>query len=77
MFKKIVVIGECMIEFFEKGVDVKCGFGGDILNIFVYIVCQVDFVVLIVYYVMVLGMDSFSQQMLDVWYGENVDIFLI
>lgn len=39
MFKKIVVIGECMIEFFEKGVDVKCGFGGDILNIFVYIVC--------------------------------------
>lgn len=38
MFKKIVVIGECMIELLEKNGVVNCGFGGDILNILVYIV---------------------------------------
>ncbi len=71
--QKIAVIGECMIELSEKGADVKRGFGGDTLNTSVYIARQVDPAALTVHYVTALGTDSFSQQMLDAWHGENVD----
>ena len=76
MSKKIAVIGECMIELSEKGADVKRGFGGDTLNTSVYIARQVDPAALTVHYVTALGTDSFSQQMLDAWRGENVDTSL-
>lgn len=76
MSKKIAVIGECMIELSEKGADVKRGFGGDTLNTSVYIARQVDPAALTVHYVTALGTDSFSQQMLDAWHGENVDTSL-
>ena len=65
-----------MIELSEKGADVKRGFGGDTLNTSVYIARQVDPAALTVHYVTALGTDSFSQQMLDAWHGENVDTSL-
>ena len=77
MSKKIAVIGECMIELSEKGADVSRGFGGDTLNTSVYIARQVNAAALSVDYVTALGTDSFSQQMLDAWQGENVGTGLI
>ncbi|MGT8894813.1 PfkB family carbohydrate kinase [Escherichia coli] len=43
------------------------------MNTSVYIARQVDPAALTVHYVTALGTDSFSQQMLDAWRGENVD----
>ena len=77
MSKKIAVIGECMIELSEKGADVHRGFGGDTLNTSVYIARQVKASDLSVHYVTALGTDSFSEQMLTSWQGENVDTSLI
>lgn len=76
MSRKIAVIGECMIELSQKGADVQRGFGGDTLNTSVYIARQVDSAALSVHYVTALGTDSFSQQMLESWQGENVDTSL-
>ena len=76
MSRKIAVIGECMIELSQKGADVQRGFGGDTLNTSVYIARQVDATALSVHYVTALGTDSFSQQMLESWQGENVDTSL-
>ena len=72
MSKKIAVIGECMIELSQKGAEVSRGFGGDTLNTSVYIARQVAPDALSVSYVTALGTDSFSQQMLEAWQGENV-----
>jgi 2-dehydro-3-deoxygluconokinase len=77
MSKKIAGIGECMLELSEKGADVSRGFGGDTLNTSVYIARQVSAGALTVDYVTALGTDSFSQQMLDAWQGENVGTGLI
>lgn len=77
MSKKIAVIGECMIELSEKGSLVNRGFGGDTLNTSVYIARQVAQSELQVSYITALGTDSFSQQMLEAWQGENVDTRLI
>ena len=71
MSKKIAVIGECMIELSQKGAEVSRGFGGDTLNTSVYIARQVAPDALSVSYVTALGTDSFSQQMLEAWQGEN------
>jgi len=76
MSRKIAVIGECMIELSQKGAEVSRGFGGDTLNTSVYIARQVDADALAVNYVTALGTDNFSQQMLDAWQSENVDISL-
>jgi len=70
------VIGECMIELSQKGAEVNRGFGGDTLNTSVDIARQVDADALAVNYVTALGTDNFSQQMLDAWQSENVDISL-
>ena len=77
MSKKIAVIGECMIELSEKGAAVNRGFGGDTLNTSVYIARQVDQAALQVSYVTALGTDTFSQQMMDAWRGEQVQTSLI
>ena len=77
MSKKIAVIGECMIELSQKGAEVSRGFGGDTLNTSVYIARQVAPEALAVNYVTALGTDSFSQQMLEAWQSENVQISLI
>ena len=77
MSKKIAVIGECMIELSQKGAEVSRGFGGDTLNTSVYIARQVAPDALSVSYVTALGTDSFSQQMLEAWQGENVGTSLI
>ena len=77
MSKKIAVIGECMIELSQKGAEVSRGFGGDTLNTSVYIARQVAADALSVHYVTALGTDSFSQQMLEAWQGENVQTSLI
>ena len=77
MSKNIAVIGECMIELSEKGSSVNRGFGGDTLNTSVYLARQVDADALRVSYVTALGCDTFSQQMLASWEGENVDTSLI
>ena len=77
MSKKIAVIGECMIELSEKNGAVNRGFGGDTLNTSVYIARQTDASALSVHYVTALGTDAFSQQMLDSWQQENVNINLI
>ncbi|AVE40297.1 TPA: sugar kinase [Klebsiella aerogenes] len=77
MSKKIAVIGECMIELSEKNGAVNRGFGGDTLNTSVYIARQTSADALSVHYVTALGTDTFSQQMLESWQGEQVKTDLI
>ncbi len=77
MSKKIAVIGECMIELSEKNAAVNRGFGGDTLNTSVYIARQTSADALSVHYVTALGTDTFSQQMLESWQGEQVKTDLI
>ena len=77
MSKKIAVIGECMIELSEKNGAVNRGFGGDTLNTSVYIARQTSADALSVHYVTALGTDTFSQQMMDAWQGEQVQTSLI
>ena len=77
MSKKIAVIGECMIELSEKNAAVNRGFGGDTLNTSVYIARQTSADTLSVHYVTALGTDTFSQQMLESWQGEQVKTDLI
>lgn len=76
MAKNIAVIGECMIELSQKGSAVKRGFGGDTLNTAVYIARQVSPAALKVHYVTALGTDSFSQEMLNTWQQEGIDVSL-
>lgn len=76
MSRKIAVIGECMIELSQKDADAQHEFGDDTLNTSAYIARQIDAVALSVCYMTALDTDSFSQQMLEPWQGENVDTSL-
>ncbi len=69
---KIGIIGECMIELFDRG-DGTClrGFGGDTLNTAIYLVrCAAT--AIDVHYVTVLGDDPFSDEMLASWQAEGL-----
>ncbi|MTD67485.1 sugar kinase, partial [Escherichia coli] len=69
----IAVIFYGMSELPDKGADVKRGLGCDPPTTSFYTARQVDAAALTVHYVTALGTDSFSQQTLDAWHGENVD----
>lgn len=69
---KIGIIGECMIELFDRG-DGTCqrGFGGDTLNTAIYLSrCAGD--AIDVHYVTALGDDPFSEELLASWQAEGL-----
>ena len=69
---KIGIIGECMIELFDRG-DGSClrGFGGDTLNTAIYL-SRCAGAAIDVHYVTVLGDDPFSEEMLAGWRAEGI-----
>ena len=69
---KIGVIGECMIELFDRG-DGTClrGFGGDTLNTAIYL-SRCAGAAIGVHYVTVLGDDPFSDELLAAWQAEGL-----
>lgn len=75
-YPSVAVIGECMIELSEKDSVLKRGFGGDTLNTAVYLARQTE-KELNVHYITALGLDSFSQEMLDIWQQEQVNTDLV
>lgn len=73
---KIAIIGECMIELSEKNRNLSRNFGGDTLNTAVYLKRQTKSA-LDVYYVTGLGVDSFSNEMIEAWQNEAVNTDLV
>lgn len=73
----IAVIGECMIELSIKDKITTRGFGGDTLNTSVYLSRLFTDNQAAIYYVTGLGVDPFSQEMLNQWQKENIKTNLI
>jgi 2-dehydro-3-deoxygluconokinase len=69
---KIAVIGECMIEVSGQQ-NLKQGFGGDTLNTAVYLARQTVEANIDVFYITALGVDRFSDQMINAWTKEGID----
>lgn len=69
---KIAVIGECMIEVSGQQ-NLKQGFGGDTLNTAVYLTRQTLDANFDVFYITALGVDRFSDQMINSWTEEGID----
>jgi 2-dehydro-3-deoxygluconokinase len=69
--KKIAVIGECMVEFFnEKDNLYRQAFAGDSANCAIYL--KRNFKQSHIEYITVLGVDEFSNKMLDFFHDENL-----
>lgn len=68
----IGIVGECMVELFDKGNGLcERRFGGDTLNTAVYLArCAKSAVE--VHYVSILGDDPLSQDMLEQWQAEGI-----
>ncbi|OCG70898.1 ketodeoxygluconokinase [Gilliamella sp. Occ3-1] len=77
MTTKIAVIGECMIELSMNQDSTTRGFGGDTLNTSVYLSRLLKDNDFSIHYVTGLGADPFSQEMLDCWQTENIQIDLV
>lgn len=75
-YKKIAIIGECMIELSGKPFESQQqSFGGDSLNTAVYLSrLQPD---VAVQYMTGLGIDQYSQSMLSAWRNEGIDTSLV
>ena len=73
----IAVIGECMIELSIKDNLTTRSFGGDTLNTSVYLSRLFPNDQTAIHYVTGLGIDPFSQEMLEQWQKENIKTDLI
>ena len=73
----IAVIGECMIELSIKDNLTTRSFGGDTLNTSVYLSRLFPNDQTAIHYVTGLGIDPFSQEMLEQWQKENIKTNLI
>ena len=70
----IALIGECMIELQQVEQSLRKGFGGDTLNTAVYLSRLTTGKNVNVSYVTALGEDKLSQEMLDNWQSEGINI---
>ena len=81
MTNNIAVIGECMVELQrvelqKSGQLYRQGFGGDTLNTAIYLARLIDKLDKISY-VTGLGIDEFSNSMLQAWESEGIDTRLV
>ncbi|OCG21182.1 MULTISPECIES: sugar kinase [unclassified Gilliamella] len=77
MTVKIAIIGECMIELSIKQNSTNLNFGGDTLNTSVYLSRLLKNNDFSIHYVTGLGIDPFSQEMLQRWQNEKIKINLV
>ncbi|MDF7667529.1 sugar kinase [Orbaceae bacterium ESL0727] len=77
MTQKIAVIGECMIELSIKNHSTTRSFGGDTLNTAVYLARLLKDSDFSIHYVTGLGVDPFSQEMIDCWQQEQIHTDLV
>ncbi len=70
----IAVIGECMIELQKSDCGLAQRFGGDTLNTALYLARLTQNTSMKVSYITALGCEGFSQNMLDNWQQEGIDI---
>lgn len=73
----IAIIGECMIELSIKDSLTTRNFGGDTLNTSIYLSRLFPNNQAAIHYVTGLGVDPFSQEMLNEWQKENIKTDLI
>lgn len=73
----MAVIGECMIELSIKDNLTTRNFGGDTLNTSIYLSRLFPNNQVTIHYVTGLGVDPFSQEMLNKWQRENIKTDLI
>lgn len=73
----MAVIGECMIELSIKDNLTTRSFGGDTLNTSIYLSRLFPNNQVAIHYVTGLGVDPFSQEMLNEWQKENIKTDLI
>lgn len=69
----IAVIGECMIELQQSGEHLSQKFGGDTLNTALYLSRLTQNRPVKTSYITALGMENFSQNMLNHWNNEGID----
>jgi len=79
---KVATIGECMLELSTMGTapfdgETKFGFGGDTLNVAVYLIRAITEKKALVSYVTALGDDPFSEALLDAWRKEGLSTDLV
>lgn len=77
MTLNIAIIGECMIELSIKGDSTTRSFGGDTLNTAVYLSRLLAKQSINIHYVTALGVDPFSQEMIDIWQKEQINTDLV
>ncbi len=76
--KKIAIIGECMIELSGQPFEtLNQSFGGDTLNAAIYLARQTTSQETQVHYVTALGNDPLSDELLNRWQQENINIELV
>ncbi|MCE0557718.1 sugar kinase [Motilimonas sp. E26] len=73
MTTKVAVIGECMVELQQKGDLYQPSFGGDTLNTALYLARLSAPHGVSTAYLTGLGLDTFSEQMLQAWQVEHID----
>ena len=73
--KRIATIGECMIELAGLDTEVQLGFGGDTYNFAMYL--NRIYADATVSYITRLGDDYFSEKLLKLMQGENIDTSFI
>ena len=70
---RLAVMGECMIELQQKGLELTRSYGGDTLNTAVYFSRMTKNADVETAYVTALGNDSFSAEMVSDWKQEGID----
>ncbi len=74
----IAILGECMVELQQQPNGLlKQAFGGDTLNTAMYLTRLTKNHAVNVSYVTALGVDPFSQNMIDQWNSEGIDTSLV
>ncbi|MGX9416485.1 2-dehydro-3-deoxygluconokinase [Vibrio sp. WJH972] len=75
--QRVAVIGECMVELQQHGELYKQSFGGDTLNTALYLSRLTYEKDVSTSYLTGLGLDPFSEEMLNQWKKENIDISMV
>lgn len=69
----LAVVGECMIELYQQESELfHFGFAGDVYNVAVYFARSIDKSVAAVDMLTAIGVDNYSNRMVDFWCSEGV-----
>ncbi|RQO61132.1 ketodeoxygluconokinase [Paucibacter sp. KBW04] len=76
--QEVIVFGECMVELRPEGPGrLRVGFGGDTLNLAIYLARSGSARGIRVSYATALGTEAFSDAMVQAWQAEQIDCRLV